>query len=72
MNTHTISDAEARKLILNGITAIADPVSSTMGPAGRTVLLKDSNNKTIATKDGVTVSKSISLNILLNQWVQIL
>lgn len=59
MNTHTISDAEARKLILNGIIAIADPVSSTMGPAGRTVLLKDSNNKTIATKDGVTVSKSI-------------
>lgn len=60
--THTVvlHGQEARERLLAGVRAVAAPVSSTMGPCGLTVLLKDSDGKTIATKDGVTVSKSIT------------
>jgi chaperonin GroEL len=58
--TVVLQGPEARERLLAGVRAVATPVSSTMGPCGLTVLLKDSDNKTIATKDGVTVSKSVS------------
>jgi len=60
--THTVilQGQEARERLLAGVRAVANPVSSTMGPCGLTVLLKDTDGKTIATKDGVTVSKSVS------------
>lgn len=61
-HTHTVilHGQEARERLLAGVRAVATPVSSTMGPCGLTVLLKDSDGKTVATKDGVTVSKSVS------------
>lgn len=55
----TVSGAEARRQLLRGITAVSDPVASTMGPKGLTVLLRDDSGTTIATKDGVTVSGAV-------------
>jgi chaperonin GroEL len=53
---------EARKGILKGIKIISDAVTSTMGPAGRNVLIENSHRPYPAsTKDGVTVAKEINL-----------
>lgn len=45
-----------------GIEIVARAVGATMGPKGKLVLIKDKNGKPFATKDGVTVSKSINLH----------
>lgn len=57
--SHTISGADARRQLLRGISAVSDPVASTMGPKGLTVLIRDDTGTTIATKDGVTVSCAV-------------
>ena len=44
-----------------GINIIADAVGSTFGPAGNTVIINTNYAGVIATKDGVTVAKSIDL-----------
>ena len=46
-----------------GVKKIADAVSSTLGPAGRTVIIQSrlTNGVPTITKDGVTVAKSITL-----------
>lgn len=56
-------DDEMRKNLLKGIKKVADAVSSTLGPCGRTVIIESNllNGTPTITKDGVTVAKSITL-----------
>lgn len=45
--------------LISGVNRLADTVKITLGTKGRTVLLKDDNNKPHITKDGVTVAKYV-------------
>ena len=54
---------EAREKLVNGINEIANAVSSTLGPAGQTVIIEspEHTHGITVTKDGVTVAKAIDL-----------
>lgn len=54
-------DEAARQKLLNGVTKISKAVKSTLGPAGRNVVMASSFGAPSITKDGVTVAKEISL-----------
>ena len=54
-------DAEARQKILAGVEKLSTAVSSTLGPAGRNVILDKKFGSPQITKDGVTVAKEIEL-----------
>ena len=45
----------------NGVDKLANAVKITMGPKGRTVVIERAYGAPIATKDGVTVAKEVSL-----------
>jgi len=53
--------ANARKLMLSGVDALANVVKVTLGPRGRNVVLESSYGAPTITKDGVTVAKAIEL-----------
>ena len=53
---------DARRLILNGVNALASAVSVTLGPKGRNVVIDKSYGAPTITKDGVTVAKEIELD----------
>src|SRR5450432_630820 len=53
--------ANARKLMLAGVNALADVVKVTLGPKGRNVVIEKSFGSPTITKDGVTVAKEIEL-----------
>jgi len=64
-NTHKkvmYSDDELTVKLSKGIDKIAYAVGKTLGPRGRTVILKSYNAKPICTKDGVSVSRFIDLD----------
>lgn len=65
MTAHTTNvffSEEARAEMLKGMKIAADAVGCTLGPKGKTVIIKkESDLAPIVTKDGVTVSKSINL-----------
>ena len=44
--------------LLKGVKQLNNSVSATLGPAGRTVLIKRTHQKTKITKDGVTVARN--------------
>ena len=46
---------------MTGVDVLAEGVSSTLGPRGRNVIIKNKDSKPFITKDGVTVAKFISL-----------
>ena len=52
----------ARKLILQGVDALANAVKVTLGPKGRNVVIEKSFGSPVITKDGVTVAKEIELD----------
>ena len=54
-------DTNARESLLSGINQLADAVKSTLGPAGKNVMIDNGNGSPTITKDGVTVAKSIDL-----------
>ncbi len=54
-------DEVARQKLLAGVTKIAKAVKSTLGPAGRNVVIAKSFGSPNITKDGVTVAKEIEL-----------
>ena len=58
MSTTTIFGIELKNKLLAGIKKLNESVSSTLGPGGRTVLIKDKSGEVKVTKDGVTVAKS--------------
>ena len=53
----------ARKSLLNGVDKLAGAVTATLGPSGRNVIIEQDMGLPSSTKDGVTVAKSIELNI---------
>ena len=61
MSKKLIFGEEARVGLLSGVTQLADAVSSTLGPKGRTVVIEKSFGGPSITKDGVTVAKAIDL-----------
>lgn len=60
-HTRVIFGHDARNALFNGLKIVADSVSVTLGPRGRTVLVQQEGDSPIITKDGVTVSKSVNL-----------
>ena len=56
--TTTVFGTELKNKLLAGIKKLNQSVSSTLGPGGRTVLIKDQSGEVKVTKDGVTVAKS--------------
>jgi chaperonin GroEL len=52
----------ARKMILQGVDALANAVKVTLGPKGRNVVIEKSFGSPVVTKDGVTVAKEIELD----------
>lgn len=56
-----VFDTEAREAIRRGVKKLAAAVKSTLGPAGRVVVIEKSYGSPTVTKDGVTVAKEIEL-----------
>jgi len=56
--TETSFGTELKNKLLEGVQKLNNSVSSTLGPAGRTVLIKDNSGEIKVTKDGVTVAKA--------------
>ena len=58
-HTKVIFSSDARKGLYKGLEVVAEAVSCTLGPRGKTVLIQHESESPIVTKDGVTVSKSV-------------
>jgi len=56
-----VFDETARHTLLHGVEKLARAVKSTLGPAGRNVILDKKFGSPTVTKDGVTVAKEIEL-----------
>lgn len=56
--TQFVIGQELKEKLFSGINKLNTAVSSTLGPGGRTVLIRDQSGEVKATKDGVTVAKS--------------
>ena len=54
-------DTNAREKLLSGVNQLADAVKSTLGPAGKNVMIDTGAGAPTVTKDGVSVAKSIDL-----------
>jgi chaperonin GroEL len=52
---------EARRLLKQGVDALANAVKVTLGPKGRTVVIDHGYGSPTITKDGVTVAKEVQL-----------
>ena len=52
---------DARKTLASGVEKLSNAVTSTLGPAGRNVIIEQDMGNPVSTKDGVTVAKSIEL-----------
>jgi chaperonin GroEL len=62
MNNKELNFGEENRIkLLKGVTILADAVGSTLGPAGRNVIIEKEYQNPISTKDGVTVAKEIQL-----------
>tara|TARA_B100000214_G_C23942794_1_gene616538 strand:+ start:10 stop:1653 length:1644 start_codon:yes stop_codon:yes gene_type:complete len=56
--TETSFGKELKNRLLDGVQKLNNSVASTLGPAGRTVLIKDQMGEIKVTKDGVTVARA--------------
>ena len=56
--TETVFGKELKNKLLEGVGKLSNSVGSTLGPAGRTVLIKEDFGNLKVTKDGVTVAKA--------------
>lgn len=60
-HTETLTGAEARAAMLEGIDEVANIVKQTLGPAGRNVVLdNDPYRDPLITNDGVTIARAIN------------
>jgi chaperonin GroEL len=57
--TETVYGDESQAGLLAGVKTLHDPVASTLGASGRTVIIEDKHGYPQPTKDGVTVAKNI-------------
>ena len=51
---------DARKKLLDGVTLLADAVTTTLGPKGRNVAIQRQYGTPIVVHDGVTVAKEVA------------
>lgn len=51
---------EAQDALVAGLNHVADAVKSTLGPAGKTVVLQRKEKSPVVSKDGISVAKTIS------------
>ena len=58
--TKSVFGQELKEKLLAGVEKLNASVSSTLGPGGRTVLIREPNGEVKVTKDGVTVAKSFN------------
>jgi chaperonin GroEL len=58
MSTQNLSGKDLKEKLLTGIQKLNQSVSSTLGPGGRTVLIKEQTGEVKVTKDGVSVAKA--------------
>ena len=56
--TKNVFGRELKEKLLSGIEKLNASVSSTLGPGGRTVLIREQSGEVKVTKDGVTVAKA--------------
>jgi chaperonin GroEL len=56
--TKNVFGTELKEKLLQGIEKLNNSVSSTLGPGGRTVLIREQSGEVKVTKDGVTVAKA--------------
>lgn len=56
--TQSVFGTELKEKLLSGIKQLNQSVSTTLGPGGRTVLIREQNGEVKVTKDGVTVAKA--------------
>jgi chaperonin GroEL len=56
--TKNVFGQELKEKLLVGIEKLNSSVSSTLGPGGRTVLIRETNGEVKVSKDGVTVAKA--------------
>ena len=56
--TKNVFGTELKEKLLAGIEKLNESVSSTLGPGGRTVLIREQSGEVKVTKDGVTCAKS--------------
>ena len=55
--TQSVFGTELKEQLLSGIKKLNQSVSSTLGPGGRTVLIREANGEVKISKDGVTVAR---------------
>lgn len=60
---------KTNQTILAAVNKLADPVKSTLGVKGRTVLFNDERGKPHCTKDGVTVARHVSSENMYEEMV---
>lgn len=60
-NKVILCGTDARLKIKNGIDRVANVVKSTLGPKGKTIILRKEWGPPIVTRDGVTVAREITL-----------
>lgn len=60
-NEHILFSDVARETLATGVRKLSKAVGSTLGPNGRTVIIKHQDGNPISTKDGVTVAKAVRL-----------
>lgn len=59
LSTKLLFSSDAQRALFEGIKEAAKAVGCTLGPRGKTVLIQNGDAPPVATKDGVTVSRSI-------------
>jgi chaperonin GroEL len=59
-NTKHVIGTELKEKLLSGILKLNDVVSSTLGPGGRTVLIREQSGEVKVTKDGVSAARAFS------------
>ena len=60
MSKSAYFDKEAQNALVEGINLVANAVKTTLGYAGKTVVIQQEDKSPIITKDGITVAKQIS------------
>jgi len=66
-STEVKFDRDARDRLLHGVDVLADAVKATLGPKGRTVLIRKGYGGPRISNDGVTVAKSIELDDMVER-----
>jgi len=62
MEKQILIGKDAQQALIKGVNLVADVVKTTLGPNGRTVVIKNQNFYPHVTKDGVTVAKYVESN----------